>query len=214
VRRHAGAGRRLAGHEDPSSWPAAFQFEPTTRDQLARVLAPHVVNVDQVVALLEASAGSFVTLRPFDRQVRSELHGLRIAVHDLADRLKTVSAIEDLSNRLTTLSPDVTDLILDRLAVQGYAPNFITRLQDGLRLLDEAIGGAENDLPPKPTGRPKALIRRWFLQNACLTLRSGGIDVRTRTGARVLPRCLRILLAAVREPSPTDMRPLLDEARP
>jgi hypothetical protein len=159
------------------------------------------VHVDVVIALLEAQAGSFLILRPTDRRAGTQLRAVGVAVRSLAARLNE-------------LGEDASDAALERLSHQGYDSTFIGRLREGLELLEQATDLADSDLlPQRQSGRPPASVRAWLARQVRITLQDDGLDAHSREGARTLSACLRLVLSAVGEPVPDDMRPLLNEAR-
>ena len=184
---------------DVASWQGPFRFTGDTRPKLIRILGVLVVDVQTTVTFLEITAGSYLLARPASALMPRNLRALRTSVHDVV-------------SRLSSLDQDVTDAVLDGLSIRGYQPDFISKLKEGLHLLHGAIDHAEAELPPAP--RPPELLRGWLARQIRMTLQDeGGIDVTSRKGARALGECLRIILKAVGEPVPSDVRPLLNEAR-
>ena len=185
-----------------SSWPPTLRFTSTTRTALRRLLGVRIVDVEVVVGLLEAQANTYRLVRPSTGRPRAELKALQKAAGEMA-------------TRLAALGDDATDVLIDALSWRGYDASFVPRLREGLGVLDQAINQTDsNNIPPAQTGRPPELTRSWFLREVCQTLvLNGQMDVFSRAGARALSQCLRLLLKAVGEPIPADMRPLLNEAR-
>jgi len=180
-----------------------------TRAKLVRLLGVHIVEVEVVVSLLEARAGSYVLLRPFSMQLRPELLALQNATHGL-------------SARLGALSDDATDQVLNGLSMKGYSSDFLLRLKEALGLLSSAIQQACEDTPPSQAGRPPARARGWFARQIRLTLeQDGGVNTNSRAGARLLGQCLRLVWGGVQETLPktlqehlpSNLRDLLKESR-
>jgi hypothetical protein len=187
---------------DVAAWQSPFRFTDADRRSLTRVLGVMVIDVQAVVSFLEITAGAYLTVRPEPGQMGRDLRTLRHLTHDLLDRL-------------SSLDHDVTDAMLDAGLVRGYDPHFIGDLRERLQRFEVVMEQAVADVPPAPgPGRPPELIRGWLARQIRMTLEDeGGIDVKSRKGARALGDCLRIILKSVGESVPSDTRPLLNEAR-
>jgi hypothetical protein len=187
------ARKTLAKVESLRRALAVRGFPDDARRRLIRALRVYVVDVDVVVTFLELHAGSYRLVRPSGAtRSRHNLDALRLASEQFADQL-------------STLDDDT------REAVQPV----IAPLQDGLKLLGALIAAAQEASPPAiGPGRRPELVRGWLGRQIRMTLeREGRMNVSSRQGARALSQCLRIILESVGEPVPSDMRPLLNEAR-
>jgi hypothetical protein len=179
-----------------------FRFTDDARRRLMRVLGIYVVDVAVVVTLLQLRAESYLRVRPSG--IARSRHNLRA--------VQTAAAA--LADRLGALDGAATEAVLDAISMRGYQPTFIATLRDGLRVLEGAIAAQEASTPVTGPGRRPELVRGWLVRQIRMTLECDGrMNVSSRQGARALSQCIRIILRSVGEPAPSDMRPLLNEAR-
>jgi hypothetical protein len=164
-----------------------------------RLLGRQVVDVTALVTAIEGEATTYRGCIADDREDQQRGRRQLKALHTAADGL----AVE-----LRSLQESTWDTMADALQERGYEPRaFIERLTEALELLGAVA------MPPAGPGHPGTHERTWLLRQVRIRLEEHGVNVKSHAGARALSATLREVLKAVGEPVPTDMGPLLKEAR-
>jgi hypothetical protein len=129
------------------------------------------------------------------------------------DALHTV--VRDLGRQLGPTMAGCPDHLFD--AAQGRSiglTDLVRRLQKDLELLECVTEDAVESVQQNARqGRPREAGRVWLAQEVYRCFEQAGSDPASRIGARALGACLRIMLRALGQPVPTDLRPLLKAAR-